>query len=77
MTCERVTALIAGYLAGELDPETVSAFEEHLKDCPDCVAFLRTYQSTMDAVRSLRCEEMPFETAQRVRRFFQLRIKAS
>jgi anti-sigma factor RsiW len=71
LTCQQVTDLIADYLAGTLDPETTSAFEEHLRDCRDCVAFLNTYKRTSHMVRSLRCEEVPSEMAERVRCFLE------
>jgi Putative zinc-finger len=71
LTCQQVTDLIADYLAEALDPETTSAFEEHLRDCLDCVAFLNTYKRTSHMVRSLRCEEIPLEMEERVRRFLE------
>jgi anti-sigma factor RsiW len=66
-----VTDLIADYLTGTLDPETTSAFEEHLRDCLDCVAFLHTYKITNHMVRSLRCEEIPSEMEEWGRRFLE------
>jgi anti-sigma factor RsiW len=62
-------------MTGELDPETVSAFEEHLRLCSDCVAFLNTYKKTVEATPSLRYESIPAELERRVRRFVQQRMK--
>jgi anti-sigma factor RsiW len=62
-------------MTGELDPETVSAFEEHLRLCPDCVAFLNTYKKTVQVARSLRYESIPPELERRVRRFLTERVK--
>jgi anti-sigma factor RsiW len=73
VTCEQLTAFIADYLAGELDPETTLAFEEHLLGCPECISFLNTYRKTIDAVRSLRNEAIPPEMQNRVRRFLDRR----
>ena len=76
-TCQQVTALIMDYLSGEMGPETTSAFEQHLRDCPDCVAFLNTYKQTTLATRSLRHEELPLQMRLRVRQFLQEKIKRS
>lgn len=58
-TCRRVTALIAAYLGGELDPEGASAFEAHVRDCRDCVTFLNTYRKSVEATRRLRYDTLP------------------
>ena len=71
LTCERVTELIASHLAGTLDPELTSAFEAHLRDCDDCIAFLNTYKRTIDAAQALRYEDVPVEMEARVRRFLE------
>lgn len=74
ITCQHITSLILDYVTGELDPDTTVAFEAHLRICPDCVAFLNTYQKTIQATRSLRYEEIPSEMVNRVRRFLQEKI---
>jgi len=53
ITCKRATDLIIDYLDGELDPGINSAFEEHLGECPDCVAFLKTYKKTVQIFKSV------------------------
>jgi anti-sigma factor RsiW len=75
LTCERVTALIRDYLAGELDPDLASTFEEHLRRCADCVAFINTYRQTVQAVQSLSYEEIPAEMQMRVRQFLRAKVK--
>jgi anti-sigma factor RsiW len=74
MTCAQVTQLIARYLAGCLPPALASAFEAHLRDCADCVAFLNTYKHTIHVVQALRDEDVPAEMQARVRRFLEMRI---
>lgn len=49
--CKDITDLILDYLTEQLDPKTVRAYEKHLRICPDCVAFLRTYKKTMELTR--------------------------
>jgi hypothetical protein len=75
LTCEQVTALIRDYLAGELDPDLASTFEEHLRRCADCVAFLNTYKQTVQSVLSLSYEEIPAEMQIRVRQFLRAKIQ--
>jgi anti-sigma factor RsiW len=75
LTCAQVTALIRDYLAGELDPDLASTFEEHLRRCPDCVAFLNTYKQTVQSVQSLSYEEVPAEMQRRVRQFLRAKMK--
>jgi anti-sigma factor RsiW len=62
-------------MTGELDPGTLSAFEEHLALCPDCVAFLNTYTKTVQVTRSLHYESIPPQLRKRVREFVHQRIK--
>ena len=59
MTCEQLTAVMADYLAGELDAVTTLAFEEHLHGCSDCRPFLNTYRATLQALQSLRDVDIP------------------
>ncbi len=75
LTCQRVTALIQDYLSGQLNPETALAFRKHLRNCPDCLAFLNTYKKTISAIRSLRYEQVPSALRGRARRFLQGRIE--
>ena len=75
LTCEQVTNLIRDYLSGELTPEVTATFEDHLRRCPDCVAFLKTYQQTVQAVQSLSYEEIPSEMQIRVRQFLRSKMQ--
>ena len=60
-TCATEVALIGDYLASRLSSRVLNAFEKHLKDCPDCASFLRTYKKTIEATRSF----LRLESAQR------------
>ena len=73
--CREITDLLLDYMTGELDSETVSAFEDHLRLCPDCVAFLNTYKKTVQVTRSLRYDSIPTELEGRVRRFLRERTQ--
>jgi anti-sigma factor RsiW len=36
------------YVSGALSASERAVFEEHLGECPDCVAYLSTYQKTIE-----------------------------
>jgi putative zinc finger protein len=38
MTCADISELCTPYLSGELEADRVRAFEDHLRDCPECAA---------------------------------------
>jgi predicted anti-sigma-YlaC factor YlaD len=75
LTCEQATALIRDYLAGELDPEIAATFEEHLRNCADCEAFLNTYKQTIHTVQSFNYDEIPAEVQSRVHQFLQAKLR--
>jgi anti-sigma factor RsiW len=51
-TCAAETKLIGDYLSDDLDAANRQAFENHLRACPECAAFLATYKKTMALTRS-------------------------
>ena len=75
IACQQITAFILDYLTRELDAETALAFKAHLRECPDCIAFLSTYQKTVHAAQSLRYESIPLQMRKRVRQFLREKIK--
>ncbi len=74
-TCQQVTGLIVDYVTGNLDAETTLAFKAHLWECPDCIAFLSTYQKTIQATRSLQYQSIPPEMRTRLRQFLRSRLR--
>jgi anti-sigma factor RsiW len=74
ITCEQVTALLIDYVAGALDPATTLVLEQHLHNCRDCVAFLRTYQESIRLTRTLRYEDLPGDLQERVHAFLRQQI---
>jgi anti-sigma factor RsiW len=47
MNCREFTEFLHEYLFGNLPAEERSEFEKHLAECPWCVAYLDSYQKTM------------------------------
>lgn len=51
ITCQELADFIADYVAGELPPEELAAFEEHLAVCPPCIRYLESYRRTIELAR--------------------------
>ena len=47
MSCREAIEFLMDYLDGTLAAAERARFEEHLAECPDCVAYLATYQATI------------------------------
>ncbi len=59
--CTNVVRLLADYLEGHLPDNIHAELDRHLARCPRCVAQLRSYESTVSLLRSLREDELPPE----------------
>jgi len=73
-TCERMTDLIFDYLTDRLAPHLKREFEQHLKACPDCVSFLKTYKKTVELGGSVKAGEVPVEVRTNVLAFVRQKI---
>ena len=73
MTCKEFIDLLADYLDTALGPEALGELEAHLRDCPPCQAYLRTYRRTSalagDVQRADASADMPDEMKARLRAF--------
>ena len=52
--CKEVVDNIIGYIEAELDDKTLEGLEKHLRDCPECQAFVRTYRKMLELTGKLR-----------------------
>jgi anti-sigma factor RsiW len=73
LTCQQATALLVEYVNDTLAPETLRAFQEHLRDCADCLAYLRTYRATIRALGTVRYEDIPAALQDRLLSFLHTR----
>ena len=48
MNCREFTEFLHEYLFGDLPAEQRAEFEKHLAECPWCVAYLDSYQKTIE-----------------------------
>jgi anti-sigma factor RsiW len=74
LMCQQVIALLVEYVTDVLAPETLRAFQEHLRACEDCLAYLNTYRATIRATRTLRYDDMPTALQDRLLRFLRIRV---
>lgn len=54
LTCREMTGFLTDYLDGTLPLAERGVFEQHLAECRDCVAYLRTYAETIRLARETR-----------------------
>jgi anti-sigma factor RsiW len=59
--CEDTVRLLVEYLEHQLAPEVHAELERHLSGCPRCVAHVKTYESTVSLLRSIREDDLPPE----------------
>ena len=71
--CSDLTQLLLDFVEGHLPPETHAALQQHLTGCGECVAIVRTYESTRSLLRSLTDADLPPELRTRLRAFLDKR----
>ena len=47
LTCREFAEFLMAYEDGELSAAERARFDAHLAECPDCVAYLRSYRATV------------------------------
>lgn len=64
MTCREVTDFLMDYVEGGLAEDVRRCFEEHMAECPDCIAYLTTYRASIqlskDAYKAIE-HQLPAE----------------
>jgi anti-sigma factor RsiW len=66
MTCRDCVELLMEFLNEELDAEVCERIRVHLKECPPCVAYVESYQITVELTRRLP-RSLPPDVEQRLR----------
>jgi anti-sigma factor RsiW len=74
LTCQQVTDTIVDYITAAMDEPSRQVFASHLSQCPDCQAFLATYQETIRNTHAVRYEAIPGEMLSRVEQFLRTHI---
>ncbi len=74
--CKECIDLLCDYFEGTLDSGIAASLEDHFKDCPPCVAFLKTYRQTSDLCRkTLTSVEIPEPVKEKLREFVKTHIQ--
>jgi anti-sigma factor RsiW len=56
MTCRELVDFLADYVAGDLPSTERAPFDAHLAACPECVAYLESYEATIKLGKSAFCD---------------------
>ena len=51
MTCRELADFLMGYLNEDLPDDVRGGFDRHLALCPNCVAYVKTYRTTIELGR--------------------------
>jgi RNA polymerase sigma-70 factor, ECF subfamily len=68
--CTDLVGLLADFVEHNLPTDVHARLEQHLSKCPRCLAQLKTYQSTVSLLRSIREEDLPAELRCTLKAFF-------
>ncbi len=67
--CTNLVGLLADYVERQLPPEVHADLEKHLAACPRCLTQLKTYESTVSLLRTIKEEDLPSELRWTLRAF--------
>jgi len=59
--CNDLVGLLADFVEHHLPPDVHGDLERHLARCPRCLTQLKTYESTLSLLRSIKDEDLPPE----------------
>jgi anti-sigma factor RsiW len=59
--CCNLVGLLADYVEHQLPREIHEELEKHLAKCPRCLTQLKTYESTVSLLRTIKEEDLPSE----------------
>ena len=74
LKCRDINNLLHDYAEGVLEPGVRRQLDQHLADCPGCLAFLNTYKQTIHLSKDLRCQDIPPELQQKLRSFIKTHL---
>lgn len=55
LSCREICAFLCEYLEGELPADRLRVFEAHLRECPPCEQYLKTYKQTILLSKKCMC----------------------
>ena len=76
--CKDVVENIMDYIEAELDYQTLHELEIHASDCPECLAFIRTYKKLLKLSGKLRNKNFVTpEVRKRLKEFLKSRLNSA
>jgi len=66
LICQQVVELVTDYLDDALEPDVRVRFDEHLRDCDDCAAYLEQLRTTIRVAGRLAPGAIPDATMSRL-----------
>jgi anti-sigma factor RsiW len=72
--CKESIHSLLEYVEGELSESQALELQEHLRACPPCVDFMRTYRATPQLARRALVNEMPSELASKLKAFLRTKL---
>ena len=67
--CTDLVALLADYVERRLPPNVHAELERHLAACSRCVTQLKTYESTVSLLHSIKEDDLPEELRSTLKAF--------
>jgi anti-sigma factor RsiW len=64
LVCQQAVELVTDYLEGSLSRRDRRRFEAHIRDCPNCSAYLEQIRATIALTGGLEVEDLPAEAKQ-------------
>lgn len=68
--CNQLTGFVYDFASGHLAKEKADYFQSHIQDCPQCSAFLHTYDKAIEITHALQCQDIPKELHEKIDSLF-------
>ncbi|MGQ0508415.1 MAG: anti-sigma factor family protein [Myxococcaceae bacterium] len=73
--CRDSIHLLLEFLDGDMPEEEARHLQEHLRQCPPCVDFLKTYRATPGLCRRALQNSMPAQLSEKLTEFLRTKMK--
>jgi anti-sigma factor RsiW len=73
-TCKDSIHQLLEYVDGELSEAQSLELAEHLRACPPCVDFMKTYRATPQLARRALVDQMPSELTGKLKAFIRSKL---
>lgn len=66
LTCTLATKFLDDFISGTTPVRKKTKFQKHIADCAPCKKFLKDYQQAIAITKSLQCEDIPPQLAEKI-----------